>query len=396
MKLNSGENVAPIVFAIWLHALTLVFLWARGLNMVVYEGAYLCSVFPVLLLFIRAWGEIKVPSVLFLLLPFVYLLVVSASNLFGLPTENWYAYLLNIYWLFVLSFLVTLAHEGVFFKTVRFYGLIGIPYLLITVLDIVSKSGLAELGLHHNYIAMGCLGIFVSVLATVESKLLVSAAVLLAIVIGILLISRAAILCSLLALGIRYVFWGLKGTERKNLFNQVARKALKALWIILLAVVIIFITTGDLIIELLALDSSYRGVGSGLSGRTDRWLVALSYIFDRPWLGYGYGQANQTIGFSIDNAYLTVAFEVGLVGLLLYVAWILIGLCKSINLKGLADDRNARISFMVLITYCVYGMFERRHFNAGNPFSIIFCFSMFYSLKCSSIRYGRPIAAEDG
>lgn len=353
--------------------------------MVMYEVVYLSSLLPALLLIIR-YERMKEPSnLLILIFPLSYLFFIAASNIFGLPTNNWYVYLANIYWLFILSFLIILSPEEVFLKIVKFYGYMGIVYLSIFIYGLVMQTGWGISGLHANYMAMNCLGILVGVFGTTNRKIVLVSTAILTLLICVLLVSRTAIICSLIVISVRYLIFDLGAGSKRVLINKIFRRIFKLSLCAIVSLLLVYVTMGHLIVEFLLLDNSYRGIGSGFSGRTDRWSNALAWIGERPWFGYGYGQSNFIIGYSIDNAYLTVGFEIGILGLMLYLGWIATGLLNMINLKRLASQNNARTCLLVLVTYCIYGFFERRHFNAGNPFSIFFCISMFYCIRHMSI-----------
>lgn len=134
----------------------------------------------------------------------------------------------------------------------------------------------------------------------------------------------------------------------------------------------------------LALDSSQRGIDSGLSGRTIRWEISLRAIATGgTWLlGTGYRTSGPNLGFSVDNGYLIVWYECGLVGLLLVVGqfiWIL-NWCRRryINGRGLNGGGRMLLGVAGFATvFLVNNFFDRYLFGLGNPFSL---FGLFFLL----------------
>src|ERR1700741_5259245 len=72
--------------------------------------------------------------------------------------------------------------------------------------------------------------------------------------------------------------------------------------------------------QVLQLTNDYRGVGTGFSGRLDRWQQVMRMFFDGTFLiGKGIRYSDQSESEAIDNSYLVIPYEVGLVPLILIV-----------------------------------------------------------------------------
>ncbi|MGG6262451.1 O-antigen ligase family protein [Stutzerimonas stutzeri] len=74
----------------------------------------------------------------------------------------------------------------------------------------------------------------------------------------------------------------------------------------------------DFIRRILLLDDSYRGVGSGFVGRSDRWESAWLLFLESPTLGVGYGYYDGAKVDTPHNAYLYAIAEFGLTSIALF------------------------------------------------------------------------------
>jgi exopolysaccharide production protein ExoQ len=113
-------------------------------------------------------------------------------------------------------------------------------------------------------------------------------------------------------------------------FLKLTAFALAAFFVVLA----LFPSATSYLLSVLELDSKYRGVDSGLSGRTDIWLDVLSQFGSKTIpLIYGAGFRSKDLGdvvSNIDNGYIVVAAEVGIVGFLLWIGRMLALLAGSL------------------------------------------------------------------
>lgn len=129
-------------------------------------------------------------------------------------------------------------------------------------------------------------------------------------------------------------------------------------------------------VKVLHLESHYRGIGTGLSGRIPRWETTVATVQSEGlWIfGAGYRTSSEELGFSVDNGYLTILYEAGLVGLLavlLQLFW-LFRSSASYYLRGYAGvDAVMLTVFALLTTFIVNNGFDRYLFGIGNPFSLL-------------------------
>ncbi len=138
---------------------------------------------------------------------------------------------------------------------------------------------------------------------------------------------------------------------------------------------------GDFFNTALNLTSSQRGIGSGLSGRTQFWALTLHILREQDrWLfGFGYRMGDRLVG-TIDDGYLQLLFESGLIsgGIILSVMLATVFRLWRATRDG---ENNAwlRYHLMLLSTLIVYllnNVSTRYLFSFGNSFSVCVIFMM--------------------
>jgi hypothetical protein len=130
------------------------------------------------------------------------------------------------------------------------------------------------------------------------------------------------------------------------------------------------------VVEALQLNSQYRGIHSGFSGRTNLWVGAINRLTGLEWLfGMGYRQ-----GFLIDSGYITVLFDNGLLGgsvivfsilRIFYWLWI-----STARIESAGWWRYHIVLWNLVIIYLVNNFTTRYLFSYGNQFSLLMIFMM--------------------
>jgi len=129
-----------------------------------------------------------------------------------------------------------------------------------------------------------------------------------------------------------------------------------------------------------AVDSAYRGVGSGATGRTDLWMHGLSTLTSDPSrlaLGAGLRSSEaESIGFSTENSYISILLDCGL-----FVGSALIALFVYAPVSALKLSRSSTSgsnSFAFLPSFFVFLLvqcfFIRDLVGLGNPISLLTLF----------------------
>ncbi len=103
-----------------------------------------------------------------------------------------------------------------------------------------------------------------------------------------------------------------------------------------------------------------------MSGRTYMWAIALDAIFDEPWLGKGFHAGHKTLDInvgmeysSLDNTYLESLVNVGIIGTVFLVAFVLVMLKRMIFLMRSCHSRSPEFWWINVSVGFVFVMFIR-------------------------------------
>jgi O-antigen ligase len=151
----------------------------------------------------------------------------------------------------------------------------------------------------------------------------------------------------------------------------------------------IIVTIDFLLFEILQVDSATRGIGSGLTGRGQLWSEFFALFSERPLFGYGFDMsryvaehflAHSVAGdiSSTHNSYLTILFDLGLIGFTLYFLLLIMMVVGVI--------RSGRIELVpFVIVFLLSGLTESRPLNVGNPSGLLFIILIPY---CAASAFG--------
>jgi exopolysaccharide production protein ExoQ len=129
--------------------------------------------------------------------------------------------------------------------------------------------------------------------------------------------------------------------------------------------------------RMLELESSYRGTGTGATGRTELWARGVATLFDSPItfiFGDGFRSSNSAvIGFSTESSYISILLDSGafLGGMI-----ILVFLHSPIKALAVTPPQNRHASSLVLLApfltfLLVESIFSRYLLGIGNPTSLL-------------------------
>lgn len=133
--------------------------------------------------------------------------------------------------------------------------------------------------------------------------------------------------------------------------------------------------------QVLELTNDSRGVGSGFSGRLDRWNAVTRIFADGTFLiGKGIRYTDISENTAIDNSYLVILYEVGLLPLLLIAGRFVSILWRFVRAYFNAVGVNSRGLYLdlglLLFVLLIINIVERYLFAVGNPYSL-FAFLIF-------------------
>jgi hypothetical protein len=131
-------------------------------------------------------------------------------------------------------------------------------------------------------------------------------------------------------------------------------------------------------VSILEIDSSYRGFGTGATGRTDLWAKGMDALFSDPALiafGGGLRSSEYTvIGFLTENSYLTILLDSGILAggaLILLLLYSPIMACRLQR----SSTKAPRMTLAFLPSFFVFLLiqcfFLRYFIGIGNPTSLL-------------------------
>ncbi|HLV88241.1 MAG TPA: O-antigen ligase family protein [Candidatus Sulfotelmatobacter sp.] len=136
--------------------------------------------------------------------------------------------------------------------------------------------------------------------------------------------------------------------------------------------------TYDAMDQMLALSSHDRGLDSGMTGRVDVWHEVVRAVSDGSWL-FGHGIRSSDVVWSydpkIDNSYLVILYDMGIVPLIL-ITWRFVRMLQRstsncLSTSGKDEKRLWLICGIFLVVVLVTSIVERSLFAVGNPFSLL-------------------------
>jgi O-antigen ligase len=225
--------------------------------------------------------------------------------------------------------------------------------------------------LHPNFIGLMCTVMAVAA-AGLRSSILMSSTFALAFFAAWIVSSRAAILAiaTAAACAIFGRFTGPSTPEsRRNSILMAVGALVVTLFLALNTSAIEFLQD-----EVLLIDDTNRGASSGFTSRTELWQASWSLWTENMVFGVGYGQHTDLLGLGTyaHNIVLILLADTGILGLAGFVWFSHITLRDSRDLFRSGQHSAAIYLLTNVAVYWVYGIFEGRAVNAGNPLSALF------------------------
>jgi O-antigen ligase len=108
----------------------------------------------------------------------------------------------------------------------------------------------------------------------------------------------------------------------------------------------------------------------GLSGRQDRWMLALRNCLQSPFIPHGAGSSDDLVGIGFHNAFLVAWFEGGLIGLALFLGSFVLMIARGSNLLLRSDQPRvisaARVSLSVVCVLVLSAFAEQKLASPSN------------------------------
>lgn len=139
----------------------------------------------------------------------------------------------------------------------------------------------------------------------------------------------------------------------------------------------------EIIYETFAIDDAYRGLGTGFTGRTERWQAGWELFIKYPVFGVGF-RGHQLVGEvpDVHNGYLAHLIETGIVGF--SVAMGLVMLAMQHAAQSIQRHLNRALTGLAM-AYLTWAFFERFLFNVGNLLSCLFILWLVCNLRAHTV-----------
>jgi O-antigen ligase len=198
------------------------------------------------------------------------------------------------------------------------------------------------------------------------------AAMALLLVICLAASSRGGCFAAVAAIGVVFAYRAVRSANQSVLPRLVA-----VTLVVTAALVIFFPGVLGTLSHLLDLDSRYRGVNSEFSGRFERWNAVLAQ-FGTEHIPYIWGTGLRAAWLSylidvIDNGYIVLAAEVGVIGLLCWLGRVLaVALAALRRTAKPAPPVSAYLMMSLVIFFLAESMVARYLLAIGNSGSVLF------------------------
>lgn len=385
------------LYGLWLNGITYVFYSTEGSASIELEAALLFGSIPaivqILVLGLDTHGS--QPAIRF---SCVFVLIILLSYLGSIESWKNFAFLLNIIFVFIVAMIIAACPDRRMITSIAAsYAVMGAIFLLFVNLTGDFQWGRLIAGsIHPNF--WGLIAVSVGAAAfALRSRTLWGFCWIIVLVTLFNTSSRGSMVALTACLTVIVGHWLVRTYHLERSW------ALLGAGVAILALVMILDPlpqwTAFVWQDVLKVDDPYRGLGTGLTGRTAVWAETLEIWMEAPLFGVGFRQHESmiTTASSAHNAYLTMLADTGVFGLVAYLA--LIGFSLFAALWRIDEPRTQRVVLAMIVSYAVLGFFERRALNSGNPFSIWFIIACFYAIKSNVSKFRsallRPLSDRD-
>ena len=284
-------------------------------------------------------------------------------------------------------FSVDFVPECIFYLTAIFL-LAGISIEIVShIFEPLSNDYRFSGGVHPNIQAINCVMMLLGAVSLAErterrQRIFQWIAAAIAFLFLILTKSRTSLLCALLAITIFYLI------KSPNKWKFLAYLFGFAFICLILGTLVNEILAANLLeVVLLGRDSEETLT---FTGRTSIWETAMTFIGWRPILGYGYNSFwipphirafSETMGWNISDAhsaYLDQLLSTGLVGLVSYLAILILGLKNSIVLFAKTGEPGYGFLLMIFIFFSVHGFLESALIQVSSLESFVVIWGLMY------------------
>lgn len=221
-------------------------------------------------------------------------------------------------------------------------------------------------GIHPNI--LGGVSVACVALALFGSRRYLDIATVISLAASLAVSSRYAMLC----IGVTYLVYQLMN------LRTVGRLRWTVLVLLVVAVFVDVLVNGanSQLGAAFELDDAARGLGSGFTGRDERWALFWPQLAERPLLGFGF--RNRASYEEVHNGYLAIVLENGLVGAVLLFGYCLARLWQETRaafVAGVSGGRGATLCMFLALS--VGALFQPQLINFGDCFGFSFLLLLF-------------------
>jgi O-antigen ligase len=373
-----NPRVVGVAYALWLFALTVAFLKFPDSEVILELSLMLGAVPASLHIFVLRIDPDGLSYSLWYM--WAFLLVFLFGYVINPISWTDLIQICNVLFAFLIALLIVSSYESSLVeRMLRPFSLMMVPYLVYINIFGSYRWGRLEAGVQPN--VWGLLAVCLAASSFAFRNWMVMAVCwLVALVTLYDASSREGMIAFAGGAVIFLAYWGKY--ERKW---DISWKVVIGVAGCVCAVVIVAAFPDFFLNDVMKINDARRGLSSGFTGRDQAWAEAIRVWTTSPIVGVGFRKHEDYMivtQLSAHNAYLAMLADTGVVGLTLYVTFVISSIVSAF--KHLDDPKQRYLVAGIIFTYALVGMFDRRAINVGNPFSLIFIVACFWALRAAA------------
>ena len=374
---SSGALIVGWLYGTWLFAINLIF-YTSSESKNALEMALLAGVIPaaaqliVFRLDTSGWSRLWLYS-------WAFLVVICAGYTYSIQTWQDLINVLNLVFVFAIAMLIAgCADEGLLISLCPPYAILSAGFLVFINLTGEYVWGRLTAGLQPN--TWGAIALSVGIAAFGIRNRLIAIACWMAALLTIYDASSRSSMVGLAFAGVLFGWYWLVHSHHGHISWRVAATVVGVS-----ACTYLVISFSDLLENMLYINDPQRGLGSGFTGRDEAWSEAIDLWLSAPILGVGFRKHEELMvvtRLSSHNGYLAMLADTGIVGLSVYVMFIVQSVIAAMSRIG--SNKLRYLILGAIVSYATSALFERRALNTGNAFSIFFIMACYVALRQSA------------
>lgn len=311
----------------------------------------------------------------------MFIIIILCGYTYAIQTSIDLVNAFNIVFVFIIAMLIAgCEDETLLIRLCPSYAILSSIFLLFINLTGEYSWGRLTAGSEPNFWGLVALSVGVAAFG-IRSRFIAAGCWLVALLTLYNASSRGSMVAFAFAAVLFFWYW-LVHSHRFHISWRVATAVIGVSAGIYLA-----ISFSDILLKhVFAINDPRRGLGSGFTGRDQAWSEAIDVWLSAPILGVGFRKHEELMvvtRLSSHNAYLAMLADTGIVGLTMYLIFILHSIISAA--AGVNLPKIRYLSLGIIVSYAILGLFERRALNAGNSFSIFFIIACYVALRQNAL-----------